>query len=53
MRVVYAALEMLAANRYVGRVPGGKSYRVTWTRAAFTRGRADEHAGQGARRNRS
>ena len=30
MRVAYAALEMLAANRYVGRVPGVKSYRLTW-----------------------
>jgi DNA-binding GntR family transcriptional regulator len=32
MRVAYAALEMLAANRYVGRVRGMKSYRVTWDR---------------------
>jgi DNA-binding GntR family transcriptional regulator len=30
MRVAYAALEMLAANRYVGRAPGLKSYHVTW-----------------------
>ena len=30
MRVVYAALEMLAANRYVGRPRGVKFYRVTW-----------------------
>jgi hypothetical protein len=27
--VTYAALEMLAANRYVGR-PKGARYRVTW-----------------------
>ena len=30
MRVAYAALEMLAANRYIGRARGMKSYRVTW-----------------------
>lgn len=30
MGVAYAALEMLAANRYVGRPHGFKSYRVTW-----------------------
>jgi DNA-binding GntR family transcriptional regulator len=30
MQVAYAALAMLAANRYVGRVRGLKSYRVTW-----------------------
>ena len=30
MRVVYAALAMLAANRYVSRPRGLKSYRVTW-----------------------
>jgi DNA-binding GntR family transcriptional regulator len=29
-RVAYATLEMLAANRYVGRTTGLKSYRVTW-----------------------
>lgn len=29
-RVAYAALEMLAANRYVGRPKGFRSYRVTW-----------------------
>lgn len=29
-RVAYAALEMLAANRYVGRARGLKFYRVTW-----------------------
>jgi DNA-binding transcriptional MocR family regulator len=29
-RVAYAALEMLAANRYVGQLPGLKSYRVIW-----------------------
>jgi DNA-binding GntR family transcriptional regulator len=29
--VAYAALEMLAANRYVGRPKGTRSYRVTWT----------------------
>jgi DNA-binding GntR family transcriptional regulator len=31
-RVGYAALAMLAANRYVGRVPGFRSYRITWKR---------------------
>jgi DNA-binding GntR family transcriptional regulator len=30
MRVAYAALAMLAANRYVRRPRGLKSYRVTW-----------------------
>ena len=30
MRVAYAALAMLAANRYVSRVHGLKAYRVTW-----------------------
>jgi DNA-binding GntR family transcriptional regulator len=30
IRVTYAALDMLAANRYVGKVIGQKSYRVTW-----------------------
>jgi DNA-binding GntR family transcriptional regulator len=30
MRVAYATLAMLAANRYVCRVHGFKSYRVTW-----------------------
>jgi DNA-binding transcriptional MocR family regulator len=29
-RVAYAALEMLAANRYIGRPNGARSYRVTW-----------------------
>jgi DNA-binding GntR family transcriptional regulator len=29
-RVAYAALAMLAANRYVSRPRGLKSYRVTW-----------------------
>jgi DNA-binding GntR family transcriptional regulator len=29
-RVVYAALAMLAANRHVARLPGFRSYRVTW-----------------------
>jgi DNA-binding GntR family transcriptional regulator len=28
--VAYAALEMLAANRYVGRPKGTRSYCVTW-----------------------
>jgi hypothetical protein len=28
--VAYAALEMLAANRYVGRPDGSRFYRVTW-----------------------
>jgi hypothetical protein len=28
-RVAYAALEMLAANRYIGRLKMGKSYRVS------------------------
>ena len=30
MRVAYSALEMLAANGYVSRARGMKSYRVTW-----------------------
>jgi DNA-binding GntR family transcriptional regulator len=30
MQVAYAALAMLGANRYVSRVRGLKSYRVTW-----------------------
>jgi hypothetical protein len=30
IRVAYAALAILGANRYVGRVRGLKSYRVTW-----------------------
>lgn len=30
LRVAYAALEMLAANRYVGRARGLRSYRVIW-----------------------
>jgi hypothetical protein len=30
MRVAYAALAMLAANRYVSHPRGLKSYRVTW-----------------------
>jgi DNA-binding GntR family transcriptional regulator len=30
IRIAYAALAMLAANRYVSRPRGLKSYRVTW-----------------------
>lgn len=30
MQAAYAALAMLGANRYVNRVRGVKSYRVTW-----------------------
>jgi len=30
MRVAYAALAMLAANRYVSHPRGLKSYRVSW-----------------------
>jgi DNA-binding GntR family transcriptional regulator len=30
IRVAYATLAMLAANRYVSRAHGVKSYRVTW-----------------------
>ena len=30
MQVAYAALAMLGANRYVSRVRGLRSYRVTW-----------------------
>jgi DNA-binding GntR family transcriptional regulator len=28
--VAYAALDMLAANRYIGRPDGARFYRVTW-----------------------
>jgi len=38
MRVAYAALEMLAANRYVGRTTGQKSYTVTEQRRATCEG---------------
>jgi DNA-binding GntR family transcriptional regulator len=38
MRVAYATLEMLAANRYVGQTRGFRSYRVTWDAG---HGRAD------------
>ena len=31
--VAYAALEMLAANHYVGRPEGARFYRVTWDAA--------------------
>jgi DNA-binding GntR family transcriptional regulator len=37
MRVAYAALATLAANRYVSRADGHRSYRITW------------HAGHGQR----
>jgi DNA-binding GntR family transcriptional regulator len=30
IQVAYAALAMLGANKYVGRVRGLRSYRVTW-----------------------
>jgi len=30
MRVAYAALAMLGANKYVSRVRGLKSYRIAW-----------------------
>ena len=40
IRVAYAALAMLAANRYVSRVRGLRSYRVTWdARHGHTRAR--------------
>jgi hypothetical protein len=42
MRVAYATLAMLSANRYVGRVRGLKSYRVTWD-AGHGHGRAGQN----------
>jgi hypothetical protein len=38
MQVTYAALEMLAANKYVGRSHGVKPYRVTWEAGRAHRG---------------
>jgi DNA-binding GntR family transcriptional regulator len=40
--VAYAALAMLAANRYVSRADRFRSYRVTWDASARTQGETHE-----------
>ncbi len=45
LRLAYAALQMLAANRYVSLAVGVKSYRVMWDPERAHPGAGVEHAG--------